>query len=108
MRFRSALPLLALFIGTATVACLRLAVSSDALASQLHSRLFREVTERGSVSGKLSAIGDASFSVDAKKNQDLVTLRFLIDNMTAVNERLKVGAQATVDDRIIAGINIVV
>ena len=67
MRFRSVLPLLALFIGTATVACLRLAVSSDALASQLHSRLFREATERGSVSGKLSAIGDASFSVDAKE-----------------------------------------
>ena len=76
MRFRSVLPLLALFIGTATVACLRLAVSSDALASQQHSRLFREATERGSVSGKLSAIGDASFSVDANKDQDLVNLRF--------------------------------
>jgi hypothetical protein len=43
-----------------------------------------------------------------KKNQDVVTLWFLIDNMTTVKERLKVGAQATVDDRINAGINIVV
>jgi len=30
-----------------------------------------------------------------KKNQDVVTLWFLIDNMTTVKERLKVGAQAT-------------
>jgi hypothetical protein len=53
MCFRSVLPHLALFIGTANVACLSLAVSSDALASQPHSRLFREATERGSVSGKI-------------------------------------------------------
>lgn len=108
MRFRMILPLVALFIGTSFVACLSLAVSSDALASQLHSRLFREATERACVSGKLSAIGDASLSVDAEENQDLVTLRFLIDNMTTVNVRLKVGTPATVDDRIVAGINIVV
>jgi hypothetical protein len=43
-----------------------------------------------------------------KKNQDLVTLRFLIDNTTTVNERLIVDAQAAVDDRIDGGINIVV
>ncbi len=74
--------LLALFIVTVFVACLSVAVSSDALASQPHSRLFKEATERGSVSGKISAIGDASFSVDVKKNQDLVTLQLLIDDTT--------------------------
>ena len=76
------LTLLALFIVTVFVACLSVAVSSDALASQPHSRLFKEATERGSVSGKISAIGDASFSVDVKKNQDLVTLQLLIDDTT--------------------------
>ena len=74
MRFRG--------IVTAFVACLGVAVSPDALASQPHSRLFNEATERGSVSGKISAIGDASFSVDVKKNQDLVTLQLLIDDTT--------------------------
>jgi hypothetical protein len=76
------LTLLALFIVTVFVACLSVAVSSDALASQPHSRLFKEATERGSVSGRISAIGDASFSVDVKKNQDLVTLQLLIDDTT--------------------------
>jgi hypothetical protein len=76
------LTLLALFIVTVFVACLSVAVSSDALASQPHSRLFKEATERGSVSGKISAIGDAFFSVDVKKNQDLVTLQFLVDDTT--------------------------
>jgi hypothetical protein len=76
------LTLLALFIETVFVACLSVAVSSDALASQPHSRLFKEATERGSVSGRISAIGDASFSVDVKKNQDLVTLQLLIDDTT--------------------------
>src|SRR5712664_2221280 len=82
MRFRAILTLVTLFILTVFVACLSVAISSDALASQPHSRLFKEATERGSVSGKISAIGDASFSVDVKKNQDLVTLQLLIDDTT--------------------------
>lgn len=52
MRFRANLTLVALFIVNAFMASLNLAVSSDALASQPHSHLFREATERGSVSGK--------------------------------------------------------
>ena len=99
MRFRAAWTLVALFIVTAFVACLSLEVSSDALASQQHSRLFQEATERGSVSGKISAIGDAPFSVETRKNQDLVTLQFLSDDATAVDARLDVGAQATVNYR---------
>jgi hypothetical protein len=106
MRFRAQATLVALFIGTLFVACLSVAVSSDALASQPHSRLFKETTERGSVSGKISAIGDASFSVDVKKNQDLVTFQFLIDDTTTVEGRLKVGAHATVDYRTNDGTNI--
>jgi hypothetical protein len=106
MRFRAIVTLVALFIGTLFVACLGVAISPDALASQPHSRLFKEATERGSVSGKISAIGDASFSVDVKKNQDLGTFQFLIDDTTQVEGRLEVGAQATVDYRTNDGINI--
>ena len=88
MCLRANLPMVALFIGTIFVACLSLAVSSDALASQPHSRLFREATERASVSGKFSAFGDASFSVDAEKNQDQVALQFRIDDTITVEKRL--------------------
>jgi hypothetical protein len=106
MRFRAILTLVTLFILTVFVACLSVAISSDALASQPHSRLFKESTERGSVSGKISAIGDASFSVDVKKSQDLVTLQFLIDDTTKVEGHLEVGSLATVDYRTDDGNNI--
>jgi hypothetical protein len=105
MRFRAILTLVTLFIVTIFVACLSVAISSDALASQPHS-LFKEATERASVSGKISSIGDASFSVDVKKSQDQVTLQFLIDDSTKVEGRLEVGSQATVDYRTDDGNNI--
>jgi hypothetical protein len=105
MRFRFILTLVTLFILTVFMACLSVAVSSDALASQPHS-LFKDATEKGSVSGKISAIGDASFSVDVKKSQDLVTLQFLIDDATRVEGRLEVGSVATVDYRTDDGNNI--
>jgi hypothetical protein len=106
MRFRATVTLVTLFIVTAFVACLGVAISPDALASQPHSRLFREATERSSVSGKISAIGDASFSVDVKKGRDSATFQFLIDDTTTVEGRLKVGAHAAVDYRTNDGTNI--
>jgi hypothetical protein len=105
MRFRTILTLVSLFILTVFVACLSVAVSSNALASQPTSP-FKEPTEHGSVSGRISAIGDASFSVDVKKSQDLVTLQFFIDDTTKVEGKLEVGAKATVDYRTDAGNNI--
>jgi hypothetical protein len=106
MRFRAILTLVALFIMTVFVACLSVAISSDALASQPSSSFLKEATERASVSGKISAIGDASFSVEVKKSQDLVTLQFLIDDTTKVEGRLEVGSTATVDYRTDDGNNI--
>src|SRR6267143_3792777 len=106
MRFRAIIIGVALFMVTAFVACLSVAISPDALASQPHSRLFKEATERASVSGKISAIGDASFSADVNKGQDSVTFQFLIDDTTTVEGRLKVGAHATVDYRTNDGTNI--
>jgi hypothetical protein len=106
MRFRAILTLVTLFILTVFVACLSVAISSDARASQPLSRLFKVAAEHGSVSGRISAIGDASFAVEVKKNQGLVTLQFLIDDTTKVEGRLEVGAQATVDYRTDDGNNI--
>jgi hypothetical protein len=38
-------------------------------------------------------------SVDVQKSQEPVTLRFLIDNNTKIDGKLKVGVTATVDYR---------
>src|SRR5260370_22886684 len=89
MGCRTTVTLVALFIVTHFVACLSVAIPPDALASQPHSRLFREATERASVFGKISAIGDASFSVDVKKGQDSATFQFLIDDRPQSREDLK-------------------
>ena len=105
MRFRAILTLVTLFIVTVFVACLSVAISSDALASQPHS-LFSEGSEHGSVSGKISAIGDASFSVEVQKSHDLVTLQFLIDDTTKMEGKLEIGSQAVVDYRTDSGNNI--
>jgi len=105
MRFQTILTLVSLFILTLFMACLGVAVSSNALASQPTS-LFKGPTEHGSVSGKISAVGDASFSVDVKKSQDVVTLQFFVDDTTKVDGKLEIGATATVDYRTDAGNNI--
>ena len=105
MRFRAILVLVSLFILTVFVACLGVALSSDAIASQPAS-LSENATEHGSVSGRISSIGDASFSVDVHESQKPVTLQFLIDDDTKVQGRLEVGSTATVDYRTDAGNNI--
>src|SRR5260370_38070139 len=82
MRFRAILTLVTLFILTVFVACLGVAISSDARASQPLSNRFKVATQHGAVSGTISAIRGASFAVEVKKSQDLVTLQFLIDDTT--------------------------
>lgn len=104
MRFGAILTLVSLFILTVFMACLGVAVSSDVIASQ--PRLFQGATEHGSVTGKISSVGDASFAVDVDKSQRPVTLQFSIDDTTKVEGRLEVGAHAAVDYRTDAGDNI--
>jgi hypothetical protein len=99
MRSAGTMTIVTLFIVTAVVPCFSLVVSPDALASQPRSRLFHETTEGSSVSGKISAIGDAYFSADIKKGQDSVPLQRLIKGRTTVEGRLRVGARATIDGR---------
>ena len=101
MRFRTVLSLATLF-----VFCFTLAVWSQPLpASEATPRAEGGVPSE-SVSGKISSIGDASFSVDVVKNQDINTVQFLIDGSTKVEGKLAVGARATVEYRSDDGRNV--
>jgi hypothetical protein len=103
MRFRTMLTLATLFL-----ACFTVAVWSEPLTPQPASKPYEPATQNGSVSGRISSIGDASFSVDVKKSQDLVTLRFLIDDSTKIDGKLEIGSIATVDYRTDDGNNIAI
>jgi hypothetical protein len=100
MRVRTILTLAILFL-----ACFAVAAWSRPLISQPASRLGL-ATQKGSVSGRISSIGDASFSVAVKKSEDVVTMTFLIDDDTKIDGRLEVGSAATVDYRSTGGQNI--
>jgi hypothetical protein len=107
LKFRAIVTIVALFTLTVFMACLSVAVSSNALATQ-PTGLLNSATQQGSVTGKISAIGDASFSVDVKKSQENLTLQFLIDDTTKCEGRLEVGSVATVDYRTDGANNIAV
>jgi len=51
------------------------------------------------VTGKLSAIGDTSFTIDVKKSQDPEPMQFLIEDNTKLEGKLTAGAQAAVEYR---------
>lgn len=100
MRFRTILSMATLFLTFFTIAVF--AQSSQAYPTST-------AAENQSVSGKISAIGDAAFTVAvAKDNQPAQNLKFLVDDQTRMEGRLKVGAQATVEYRSDGGMNIAV
>jgi hypothetical protein len=96
MRFHTILTL-----ATLLPAVLVFAVAGRPAARALEptSRLHHSATQSGSVSGKISAVGGDSFSIDVQKSQEPVTLKFLIDDTTKIDGQIKVGATATVDYR---------
>ncbi len=94
MRFRTILTMATLFL-----TCFTVAVWSTPLTTRPASRPFDPATQNGYVSGRISAIRDGFFSVDVKKSQDLVTLKFRIDDATKIDGKLAVGSVATVDYR---------
>jgi hypothetical protein len=59
-----------------------------------------------SVTGKISAIGDASFTVEILKDQVASTVQFQIDGNTKVEGKLAVGAQAAVEYKSESGSNV--
>src|SRR5262249_29162116 len=94
MRFRTALSLVAFF-----VVCFTCAVWASPLPARPAVALPGPDTQ--SVSGKISSIGDAAFTLDVAKNQsaDTTTVQFLVDGNTKVEGRLAVGSRATVEYR---------
>jgi hypothetical protein len=103
MRFRTALCLASLFLVTFT-----LAAWSSPDPDRLVPNALQPAPDNQSLSGKISSIGDAQFSVDVLKDKDVNTVQFLVDDKTMVEGKLSVGAQATVEYRSDAGKNIAV
>src|SRR5258708_12080579 len=52
-----------------------------------------------SLSGNISSVGDAEFSVDVQKNRDVNTVQFPVDDHTKAEAKLPVGAHATLHYR---------
>ena len=102
MRFRTFLCMATLFL-----ACFTVAAWSEPLA--VRSGGPRSASENQSVSGKISSIGDAEFSVEITKgNEAKHSVQFLVDDKTRVEGKLVVGAQAQVEYRSDSGSNIAV
>jgi hypothetical protein len=102
MRFRTAL-----FLTTLFLACFTVAAWSSPLNEVLPSDRL-PAPDSQSLSGTISAIGDAQFSVDVTKEKDVKTVEFLVDDRTRVEGKLTVGAVATVQYRSVDGKNIAV
>jgi hypothetical protein len=100
MRVRTILSVTTLFLASSFTG----AAWSSPLIAQLTSR--PRATQNGSVTGRISSVGDASFSVDVQKGSDLVKVEFLIDDQTKIVGKLEVGSAATVDYRTDGGNNI--
>ena len=103
MRFRSSLCLATLF-----VVCFTIAAWSTPLPAQPAAGLRLLVPDNQSLSGKISSVGDAEFSVQVTKNQDVNTVQFVTDGNTKFEGKLAVGAQATVEYRSNEGKNVAV
>ena len=103
MRFRTSLVLATLF-----VVCFTIAAWSAPLSALPGAGHLSPTPENQSLSGTVAAIGDAEFSLQVKKNQDVNTVQFLVDDKTKVEGKLAVGAQATVEYRSNEGKNIAV
>lgn len=94
MRFRTAISLAAfLFV------CFTCAVWASPLPA--HTVFNSPSPDTQSVTGKISSIGDAAFTLDVAKSQgaDSNTLQFMVDGKTKVEGKLAIGAQATVEYR---------
>jgi hypothetical protein len=92
MRFRTALCLATLFL-----ACFTITAWSTPLPAQPGASYLQPAPDNQSLSGKITSVGDAEFSLQVTKNQDVNTVQFMVDGKTKVEGKLAVGAQATVE-----------
>ena len=103
MRFRTVVSLASLFFTLFAVAVWAKPVNSPPSPDSSHS-----ATVHQTVAGQISSVGDASFALDVKKNQDVQHMEFLVDGNTKVEGRLTVGATATVEYNSVGGKNLAV
>jgi hypothetical protein len=103
MRFRTSMFLVTLF-----VACVTIAAWSTPVTAQPTAGPLQPTPDAQSLSGKIASVGDAEFSVQVTKDQDVNTVQFLVDDKTKVEGKLSVGAQVTVEYRSNEGKNIAV
>jgi hypothetical protein len=103
MRFRTSLVLATLFVVCFTIAAW--SAPPPALAGADH---LSPTPDNQSLSGQITSVGDAEFSVQVAKNKDISTVQFMVDDKTKVEGKLAVGAQATVEYRSNEGKNIAV
>lgn len=92
MRLRIVLSLATLFVLCFTVAVWSLPANTRPSLSGLAS-------SNPTVTGKLSAIGDASFTIAVKKSQNAEPMQFLIDDNTKLEGKLTAGVKAMVEYR---------
>jgi hypothetical protein len=104
MRFRTILTLT-----TLVMTCFTVAVFAQPLPPKNAEAGTSRAPENQSVSGQISSVGDAAFSLSTKKdNSGQQTVEFLVDDKTKVEGKLTIGAQALVEYRSDSGKNIAV
>ncbi len=103
MRFRASLCLASLFL-----VCFTIAAWSTPPAAQPAAGPLEPTPDNQLLSGQITSVGDAEFSVQVAKNKDASTVQFLVDDKTTVEGKLAVGAQAKVEYRSTEGKNIAV
>ena len=80
--------------------CFTIAAWSAPVPGRLASGNLLPVPDKNqSLSGNISSVGDAEFSADVQKNQDVNTVQFPVDDNTKVEGKLAVGVHATVEYR---------
>jgi uncharacterized protein DUF5666 len=104
MRLRTVLSLATLFL-----TCFTIALFAETLPPGEATSNMSPLPENQSVSGKISSVGDAAFTLSiSKENQKPQTVEFQVDDKTRVEGKLAVGATAMVEYRSDSGTNFAV
>jgi hypothetical protein len=101
MKFRTMISLATMFLLCFTVAVWSQPVPSESSASDSNN-----APDSQSIAGKISAVGDASFTMEITNNQSVNTVQFMIDEHTKVEGKLAVGSQASVEYKSDSGKNV--
>jgi hypothetical protein len=98
MKLRTILSLASVFLFLFTAA-----VWSQPLPADTTSNL---APDSQSITGKISEVGDDSFSIEIQKDKSVSTMQFLMDGNTKVEGKLAVGSKAAVQYKSDSGKNV--